>query len=67
VPNNVALNFRGSGFDGVTTRAQVLAAPHAFIESICLVLTKLSVGAQQLLRYLLKPLIVSNLQGLARR
>ena len=57
MPNDVSLHFGSSGFDGVSTRAQVGVRPNSFFDSAWVAGHQLAVGAEHLLSDLLKALI----------
>ena len=57
MPNDVALDFRGTSFDGISARSQVTVRPNPFINGVSVAPEQLAVRAKQFLRELLNALI----------
>src|ERR1039458_679495 len=55
--NDVPLHLGGAGFDGISASAQVGVGPNPFIDRARVPAEELAVGAEQLLRDLLKALV----------
>ena len=57
VADDVALDFGGTGFDGVAAGAQVRIGPEAVVDGVGIVGQKLTIRPEEFLRYLLEALI----------
>src|SRR5256884_9788467 len=57
VPDDVALDFGSTGFDGISARTEITVGPDAFVNGAGVAAGQLAIGSQQFLGELLQALV----------